>query len=204
VPRLPLMLSLADTKRYHLLLIDRYPEHSILIKFGEQCIWAWTAFRFAKKYCNNKSIIGWCRLDEYLATILKEYSLLQVAKMHDPVSSCGHENHSFHKIISHYHASNDPIIIDFLEDNKEFIGSIRDARKKTIAHSDLESVRTNKIWGSFSDGLDDKYFSELHAAVKYLYHKAGIGPFPKWPKFIDTDFEEFLVKISKSANKPCA
>ncbi|MEN6624519.1 MAG: hypothetical protein ABFD50_23595 [Smithella sp.] len=184
-----------------MLLIDKYPEHSILINFGAQCIWAWEVFRFAKKYCNNESIIGWCGLDACLATILKEYSLLQIAKMHDPASSCGYENHSFHKVSSLYHADNDPIIIDFLEANKEFIGSIRDARKKTIAHSDLETVRTNAIWGAFPDGADDKYFSGLHAAVEYLYGKAGIGPFPEWPTFIDADFEDFLVKIKKSANK---
>ena len=185
-----------------MLLIDKYPEHSILIKFGDQCIWALEVFRFAKKYCNNESIIGWCDLDARLATILKEYSLLQIAKMHDPVRSCGCENHSFHKVSAHYHADKDSVIIDFLKNNKEFISSIRDARKKTIAHSDLRTVETNAIWGAFPDGADDKYFSGLHAAVEYLYGKADIAPFPEWPKFIDADFEDFLVKINKSANKP--
>ncbi len=119
--------------------------------------------------------------------------------MHDPESSFGHENLSFHKIISHYKAEEDQIIKDFLqdEDNKRFIGTIRDARKKTIAHSDLETVRTNVIWGAFQDDADDKYFSGLHKALEYLYGKAGIGPFLDWPEFIDQDFDEFLSKINK-------
>ncbi|NTU49834.1 MAG: hypothetical protein HGA87_02905 [Desulfobulbaceae bacterium] len=184
-----------------MLLIDKYPEHSILIKFGDQCIWAWEVFRLAKNYCNNESIIGWCGLDTCLAVILKEYSLLQVAKLHDPESSCGHENHSFQKLTSDYYANKDPLIIDFLKDNKEFIDSSRDARRKSIAHSDLQTIRINATWGAFPDGADDKYFSGLHAAVDYLYRKAGIGLFPEWPTFIDADFEEFLIKIKRSANQ---
>jgi hypothetical protein len=180
-----------------MLLSDKYPKHSILIKFGNQCIWTWEVCRLAKKYCNDESLIGWCGLDTYLASILKEYALLQIAKMHDPEKICGHENHSFHKMISHYHAKNDPIIVNFFEDNKDFIATICDARKKTIAHSDLETVRGNKILGTFPDGADDKYFLGLHQAVEHLYNKAGIGPFPDWPIFIDNDFDEFITKINK-------
>ncbi|HRR21129.1 MAG TPA: hypothetical protein P5553_06925, partial [Desulfomonilia bacterium] len=149
------------------------------------------------RYCNNESLIGWCGLDTYLVNILKEYSLLQIAKMHDPVSSCGHENHSFQKLISYYHAEKDPIIINFFEDNKEFITVVLNARNKTIAHSDLETVRSKTTWGIFTDGEDEKYFLGLHKAVDYLYGKAGIGPFPEWPVFIDAGFDEFLVKINK-------
>ena len=107
-------------------------------------------FRLAKRYCNDESLIGWCDLDVLLVNIFKEYSLLQIAKIHDPINSCGHENHSFHYMISNYHAENDPIIISFLEDNKVFITVSRDARKKAIAHSDLETVRNNTTWGVFT------------------------------------------------------
>ena len=180
-------------------LLEEYPEHSILIKLGDQCIWAWTVFQLAKKYCSNETLLEWCGLDTCLVFILKDYYLLQIAKMHDPATSCGHENHSIEKIISTYGANNDQIIIKFHEDNKEFIEAARDARNKTIAHSDLETTINSIPRGAYLDGTDDKYFLELHDVVNYLYTKAGIGSFPEWPTFIDTDFDEFLSIINKGS-----
>ena len=175
-----------------MLLIERYPEHANLIRFGDHCSWAWECFQLAKAYCNSEDIRGWCGVDSSLVSILREYSLLQIAKTHDPKKSGGYANHSLDYLTGLYDAEEEPVISAFTKENAEFIESVRDARKKVVAHSDLKALGSERQLGAFEDGADDDYFRSLHQVVARLYEKAGIGPFPKWPHFAQDDAEEFL------------
>ncbi|CAH1590768.1 hypothetical protein ACPV5H_26540 [Vibrio harveyi] len=177
------------------LLVDLYPEHSDLIKFGDQAEWTWQCFVIAKQYCNNEDIVGWCGLDEYLAVILKEYSFLQIAKLHDRDKTFGNANNSLEYYLQKYDLVNDPVVNSFKTGTNEFYTAICNARKKTIAHSDLAAVQSKKIFGAFPEGADDDYFEGLHSVLERLYEAAGIGPFSSWSKFVEDDMEEFFSKI---------
>ena len=75
--------------------------------------------------------------------------------------------------------------------NAKFIESVRDARKKVIAHSDLKALDSERRFGAFDDGADDDYFRSLHQVVARLYERAGIGPFPEWPHFAQDEAPPF-------------
>ena len=49
--------------------------------------------------------------------------------------------------------------------NAQFIESVRDARKKVIAHSDLKALDSERRFGAFDDGADNDYFRSLHNGV---------------------------------------
>ncbi len=173
-------------------LVDKYPEHADLIRLGDQCMWAWDCFQVAKAYCNAADIHGWCGLDPTMVLVLREYALLQIAKTHDPKSSGKHANQSLPYVAARYHAEESPVITAFTNANAEFIESVRDARSKVIAHSDLDAVGSQRRFGAFKTGADDVYFHSLHDVMAWLYEMAGIGSFPEWPRFAQDDVEEFL------------
>ncbi|MDN3617177.1 hypothetical protein ACFFUS_11620 [Vibrio gallaecicus] len=69
-------------------------EHTDLVKFYDQCDWAWKIHILMKTYCNTEELIGWCSLDKYLGVILNEYAVLQIAKLHDNAEAGSNKNHS--------------------------------------------------------------------------------------------------------------
>lgn len=183
-----------------MLLSEKYPEHLDLIRFGDHCNWTWDCFQLARAYCNAEDIHGWCGVDSYLVLILREYSLLQIAKIHDPKESSGHANHSLDYLVVRYGAERDPLVAAFKNENAELIEVVCQARKKVIAHNDLNALDSACRFGAFEDGADDNYFRTLHQVVSRLYERAGIGPFPEWPRFGQQDAEEFL-EVVRSAQR---
>jgi hypothetical protein len=137
-------------------------------------------------------IHGWCGADSYFVTILREYSLLQVAKIHDPEQTGGYANHSLDYLAARYGAQDDSVIAAFEKSNAQLIDSVCHARKKVIAHSDATAVGSTYRFGAFDDGADDDYFRSLHEVVARLYEVAGIGLFPEWPRFAQQGADEFL------------
>ena len=183
-----------------MLLTEKYPEHLDLIRFGDHCNWAWDCFQLAKAYCNAEDIHGWCGVDSYLVPILREYSLLQIAKIHDPKQSSGHPNHSLDYLAALYSAEADSVMVAFKKKNADLIESVCQARKKVIAHNDLAALNSDRRFGAFENGADNDYFRSLHQVVARLYDKAGIGPFPEWPSFAQHDAELFL-KVVRTAQR---
>jgi len=181
-------------------LSEKYPEHLDLIKFGDHCNWTWDCFQLAKAYCNAEDIHGWSGIDSYLVPILREYALLQIAKIHDPKESSGHPNHSLDHLVARYGAEPDPAVVAFKKDNADFIESVCQARKKVIAHNDLAALGFDRHIGTFANGSDEVYFRSLHQAVARLYEKAGIGPLPEWSSFAQHDAELFL-KVVRTAQR---
>ena len=88
-----------------------------------------------------------------------------------------------------------------MRDCTAFVESVVQARKKTIAHSDLEVIRSDSRLGTFKEGDDDRYFEILHLAVNALYAKAGIGPFPDWPTFITNDVTASIEKMRQLTSR---
>lgn len=183
-----------------MLLSEKYPEHLDLISFGDHCNWTWDCFQIATAYCNAEDIHGWCQADSYLVSILREYFLLQIAKIHDPKESSGHPNHSLDYLVVRYGLERDPLVAAFKNENAELIESVCQARKKVIAHNDLNSLNSARRFGVFNDGAPDNYFRSLHQVMARLYEMAGIGPFPEWPCFAQQDAEEFL-EVVRSAQR---
>jgi hypothetical protein len=132
--------------------------------------------------------------------ILREYYLLQIAKIHDPKESSGHPNHSLDYLVVRYGAEGDPLVSAFKNKNAEFVESVCQARKKVIAHNDLNALDSASRLGVYDYGADDNYFRSLHQVMARLYERAGIGVFPEWPHFAQQDTEEFL-EVVRSAQR---
>jgi hypothetical protein len=175
-------------------LSDRYPKHADLITLGDDCNWAWECWQIAKQYCNDPEIIGWSAIDSQLATILKEYCLLQLAKLHDPAKSGRYDNHT----LQHYCVKYGCDYESSIAESRDFIQAIVEARNKLIAHNDLEARRGGCL-GAFVDGDDEKYFVTLRTVLTLLYATAGIGPFPDWPSFVTKDVDSAMQKIRQLA-----
>lgn len=184
-------------------LIDKYPNHRELIQLGEQCIWCWTCFKLAKSYCDDEQLEGCLSIDPILVDIFKEYALLQLAKLHDNVSTGRHQNHTIEYVIQKY-SNNATLISNYnilCSDNAELIDSIKSARSKIIAHNDVRAHSTDAIYGQFSANSEITYFYSLHKLMNSLYNHAGIGVFPEWPTLIDGHIKEFTDLVISSKNR---
>ena len=71
-----------------------------LRQLGDLCIHCWECMKLAEAYCDTEEIIGWHVLDDHFVRIIKEYSLLQVAKLHDNPSIGKFNNHSIIYVIN--------------------------------------------------------------------------------------------------------
>ncbi|CAH7303936.1 putative HEPN AbiU2-like domain-containing protein [Vibrio crassostreae] len=175
-------------------------QHTDLIKFYEQCDWAWQIHILMKTYCNTEELIGWCSLDVYLSVILKEYAVLQIAKIHDAAESGKNKNHSLLFYCKKYGIQDELEVERFLSECKAFYSGMKKARHKIIAHCDLEQIQNDNVIGAYKPDVDLEYFSRLHTVITRLYHVAGIGSPPKWSELIHKESAE-LVKILSKLNE---
>ncbi|EGQ8412097.1 hypothetical protein NMR56_001940 [Vibrio cholerae] len=180
--------------------LDNIEDHSDLKKFYEQCDWAWQIHTLMKTYCNSEEIIGWCKLDIYLSVILKEYSILQIAKLHDASETRNNKNHSLIFYCEKYGIKNELIVKNFLEDFYDFYSGMRSARNKIIAHCDLKQIQSDNVIGAYTVGTDLEYFSRLHEVVSRLYEVAGIGSPPAWSTLIQRESNELVQMLGKLTN----
>ncbi|MEX0643361.1 MAG: hypothetical protein WD468_11700 [Pirellulales bacterium] len=176
------------------LLADMYPEHANLIGFGDHCQWAWQCYRLAKRYAST-DVHGWHDIDPVLLTIIKEYSFLQIAKLHDPLRTSGHTNQSIQHFVKKYDDQSGSLAAKyhaFEEKHSDFIDAARRARRKVIAHNDLAASSTAERHGAYQDGLDEVYFDELPSLLTAIYKQAGMALFPGWHTPFEQDVAAFI------------
>ena len=178
-------------------LYELYPENADIIRLGDHCIWCWECYSLAKVYCDSTEIDGWHDLDPMLVNIFKEYSFLLIAKLHDPSKIGRHDCHSIKYVVEQM--DDNQALQDecqkFLDENKQLIDSVCEARQKTIAHNDVKTGRTkNKRFGKFPEGSEANYFDGLRKLLDKIYKQAGMDCFGDWPDFVENDARD-LVKI---------
>lgn len=172
-------------------------DHTGLAKFYDQCDWAWQIHILMKTYCNTEELIGWCSLDTYLGVILKEYAVLQIAKLHDNAETRSNKNHSLLFYCKKYGIERESIVQEFLNDFEPFYKGMQKARNKIIAHCDLKQIQSGNIIGGYTPGTDLEYFRRLHEVIQRLYHAAGIGTPPEWSEMIHRESDELVNTLSK-------
>ena len=168
--------------------------------FSSLCISAYECLQMYKIMCeykiDDKSDI-WGRF----GTILQHYWVLQIAKINDPEKHGKDYNFSLAYFVARVNkASYTGSYNKFLEDNKEFIKAIKEARVKVVAHRDFEVFKSADGVGAFSAGLDEKYFNSLHEIISEGYKELGLDFFPEWPSFIVNDTKIFMDKMLKTFN----
>ncbi|MDO6719891.1 hypothetical protein Q4575_10790 [Psychrosphaera sp. 1_MG-2023] len=175
-------------------LIHKYPEKAELIQLGDHCIWCWECFNFSAQYCNEKKLENWHEIDNMLTIILKEYSYLQISKLHDQEKIGDFNNHTIKYVINKI-PDNKLLVAafeKFRKDNWPFIKSMKHARNKTIAHNEVSDNQLDIRFGTFEYGEDIKYFNELHQLIDQMYKHEGLSLFSEWPEHTTQDIKSFI------------
>jgi hypothetical protein len=134
-----------------------------------------------------------------LGSIVRLYVFSQIAKINDPAGYKNNNNISLEFVVTKCvnTVSYKDSYKKFLEDNAEFIQTVKKVRNKVTSHSDLLIYKTGKILGGFSHGLDEKYFDSLHKIISIGCIELGLESFPEWPDFIENDVKGFMDRLNK-------
>ena len=160
--------------------------NDLIEEFCELCNWAfqaWATFRVlfddnprAAELQRSQGAPALKRLN----TICHEYSLLQIAKLHDPAITFGKPTMGIDYILK-YGGWSEPMLIklkSLAEQLNMFERKLRAARNKVLSHNDLDAVMSNSRLGSFDKNDDAKYFQKLQEFVDLVHDEVIGGPWP--------------------------
>ena len=175
----------------------------VALKFCELSDWAqecWLTHRtlFDDNDRAKRTIGKATHFTARLSVITREYTLLQICKLHDPAiqknslnitidyiarfGDWGPDAEKVHEIVSRLSA---------------LFEKLKSARNKLLAHNDLEALMGSATLGAFPKGLDDQYFSVLQELVDVVYAKWFDGPYP-FNDLACADVDEFLSILEKA------
>ena len=172
-------------------------------KFCELCNWAYECWTTHKKLFDQnpspEQTLGKAAyFHDRLSTIIQEYSLLQICKLHDPAVQGKSLSLTIDYMIRFADWGLDEENITRLSSNLAVLyGKIAQARNKLIAHNDLEIIAQEKPLGVFAEGLDDEYFAQLQELVNCISNKWLDGPYP-FNDLAGADAMEFLTVLDES------
>lgn len=142
---------------------------------------------------------------DHLSRITQEYSLQQIAKLHDPAVQGGKTNLTLDYVIRF--GEWDPPALAKLtalrEEMERLVGlRVKDSRNKVLAHNDVETIINETLYGAFADGADERYFEKLQEFMDLVHDKRFGGPAPL-SGFAWADAQVFIETLVKGgALKP--
>ena len=159
---------------------------SVALEFCKLCGWAYEAWLNHRELFDlnprtaelQKSFAG----EELarLSVISQEYSLLQIAKLHDPAVVSGKVTLGIDYVVTY--GSWSPETRKKLEslraDLNKLGGQLRDARNKSLSHNDLAQIVAGVTLGEFNSGEDESYFQSLQKLVDIVHGEVLGGPWP--------------------------
>ena len=115
-----------------------------------------------------------------LNEISQQYTILQVAKLHDPALQGRNENLSidFFQNQEYWSEEEMPTIRDIASELDGHYRRIEDLRNKILAHNDRSVFVTGSPLGSFPEGDDETYFRALGQFCSMVWNKF---PNRNWP-----------------------
>ena len=175
----------------------------IALKFCELCNWTYEVWVTHKRLFDKNKIpesnIGKCvAFTNRLSVITQEYSLQQIAKLHDPARQGNSLNLTIDYMVrfgewGERRGDIEKIHAKLLNLWKH----LRPARNKALAHHDLEMLMADASLGDFPGGMDDEYFDALQALANEVHNKCIGGPYP-FNDLAQVDVEEFLALLERA------
>jgi hypothetical protein len=158
----------------------------VVRRFCEYCGWTYRVWKARKIVFDDNSRVeelSKSRIPYYLemlSMITQEYSLHQIAMLHDPAVQHGQINLTIEYVVKFGGWDSDVLnrLNGLKEDLDRFAGVIRSARNKILSHRDLETILAGKPLGKFEAGADDTYFQKLQEFVDLVHDKTIGGPYP--------------------------
>lgn len=167
-------------------------------KFYELCNWAHTVWSMYRTFQEDPRTAaagnaGHGYFLHNLALMSQEYTLLQMAKLHDPACQQRRINLTIEYVIEYggWDITTKAELIALSTALADLYARIQLARHRTIAHNDLATLLTDDVLGSFPAGLDDSYFSKLEQFVAIVQQQVT-GVAVGFDHFGRTDVEVLL------------
>jgi hypothetical protein len=115
-----------------------------------------------------------------LSAISHEYSLLQVAKLHDRAVVAGEVTLGVEYIVKYggWSQSTSARLAELSAKLNDFAQGLRSVRNRALSHNDLAAVLSGATLGEFNKDEDIEYFSVLQELVNLVHSEAVGGPFP--------------------------
>jgi len=176
----------------------------IALLFCRVCSWAYQAW-VTHKYLfdqNDKKTDTLQKAPAFtsrLSTITQEYSLQQIAKLHDPAVQKTDLNVSVDFVVRFGEWGAKEAEIKAIEERLlQLWGHLKPARNKLLAHNDLKALLANEALGGFPEGEDDLYFAALQELVNEVHARwVDGGPYP-FDDLAINDVFEFLNVLERS------
>src|SRR2546422_7432739 len=115
-----------------------------------------------------------------LRTISHEYTLHQIAKLHDPAVVSGEVTLGVEYILK-YDGWDQPTLAkltDLASKLNQFARGLRAVRNKALSHNDLTAILSGTVLGEFEKDEDVKYFEALQEFVDLVHAEVIGGPAP--------------------------
>ena len=183
---------------------DTTMTRNIALLFCQACGWAYEAW-VTHKYLfdlNDKKAETLSKADAFtsrLSTITQEYSLQQIAKLHDPAVQRKDQNVSVDFVIRFGDWGDKEAEVKAIAARlDQFWGHLQPARNKLLAHNDLEAMQADVALGGFPEGEDDLYFEALQELADAVHDRwCGGVPYP-FNDLAIADVAEFLNVLERS------
>ena len=128
-----------------------------------------------------------------LSKISHEYTLLQIAKLHDRSVVAGEVTLGIDYILKY--GGWEPATFDQLSSIAarldQFATNLRSGRNKILSHNDLAAVLSGAPLGDFDKNDDIQYFDALQEFVNLVHESVVGGPFP-FEDLVENDVLAFL------------
>jgi hypothetical protein len=158
----------------------------VVEEFYKLCNWAYEAWLNHRELfdCNPQEVelqksVANDALNR-LSIISQEYSLHQIAKLHDSAIVSGNVTLGIDYIVK-YGGWQQPVLTKLEElqkDLNKFADKLRSARNKILSHNDLVTILNGAVLGAFPNGEDERYFETLQEFVNVVYSEVIGGPAP--------------------------
>lgn len=135
----------------------------------------------------------------HLSRITQEYSLQQIAKLHDPAVQAGKTNLTLDYVIRYgnWDAPTAAALSALRDEMERLVGlPVKQSRNKVLAHNDVETVINETLHGAFADGADETYFEKLQEFMNLVHDKCFGGPAPL-SGFAWADTQVFIETLAK-------
>lgn len=175
----------------------------IAIKFCGLCNWVYETwvthkFLFDENKTSENNIKKCAAFTSRLSIITQEYSLQQIAKLHDPAIQGNSLNLTVDYMVRFGEWGERRDDIERIHAKLLDLWSrLKPARNKALAHNDLETLMADTALGSFPEGADNEYFDALQALVNEVHEKWVGGPYP-FNDLAQADVKEFLALLERA------
>lgn len=128
-----------------------------------------------------------------LSVLTQEYSLQQIAKLHDPAVQQGRVNLTIDYIVRFgaWDAATRMALAERQAELDAFAKLIKPARNRVLSHIDLETILCSEAPGGFEEDADRRYFEVLEQFVNTVHDLTVGGPLP-FCKTVEGDVFMFL------------